>query len=159
MKPPISELCRKSKDTMNPRKTNQDLADGANVSLNSVANFLRGNVPNPSVYMVGSICRDTHVSLDEYFDIRTGQTATSEELLRLLNEVQQLRAENQALHEKEALYEKSLRMHRFTTGVLLCIVAAAAIALLIDALNPNVGWIRTALDRTQQVIQGVCGTL
>ena len=48
MKPRIYELCRKNKDTMNPRRTNEDLAGSANLELNTVAGFLRGEVANPA---------------------------------------------------------------------------------------------------------------
>lgn len=159
LKPRIYELCRKNKDTMNPRKTNEDLAGSTNLGLNTVACFLRGEVTNPGVYTVGPICRELSVSLDDYFDITTPSREASEEARQLASEVELLKAKNAGLQHENANLRVSLRMHRFTTGVLLCIVAAAVIALLIDALNPNVGWIRTALGRTQQVIRGVCGAL
>lgn len=159
MKPRISELCRKNKDTMNPRRTNEDLAERTNLSLNTVAGFLRGEVSNPGVYTAGPICRETGVSLDDYFDITTPSREASEEARQLASEVELLKAKNEGLQHENANLRVSLQMHRFTTGVLLCIVAAAVIALLIDVLNPDVGWIRTALGRTQQVIRGVCGAL
>lgn len=155
MKPRISELCRKNKDTMNPRRTNEDLAERTNLGLNTVAGFLRGEVANPGVYTAGPICRETGVSLDDYFDIITPSREASEEARQLASEVELLKAKNEGLQHENANLRVSLRMHRFTTGVLLCIVAAAAIALLVDVLNPDVGWIRRALTRTQQVLQGV----
>lgn len=155
MKPRIYELCRKNKDTMNPRRTNEDLAGSANLGLNTVAGFLRGEVANPGVYTVGPICRELGVSLDDYFDIQTPSREVSEDARQLATEVELLKAKNEGLQHENANLRVSLRMHRFTTGVLLCIVAAAAIALLVDVLNPDVGWIRRALTRTQQVLQGV----
>ena len=144
---------------MNPRRTNEDLAERTNLSLNTVASFLRGEVSNPGVYTVGPLCRETGVSLDDYFGIITPSREASEKARQLATEVELLKATNEGLQHENANMRVSLRMHRFTTGVLLCIVAAAVIALLIDALNPDVGWIRTALGRTQQVIRGVCGAL
>ena len=144
---------------MNPRRTNEDLAERTNLSLNTVASFLRGEVSNPGVYTVGPLCRETGVSLDDYFGIITPSREASEKARQLATEVELLKATNEGLQHENANMRVSLRMHRFTTGVLLCIVAAAVIALLIDALNPYVGWIRTALGRTQQVIRGVCGAL
>lgn len=155
MKPRIYELCRKNKDTMNPRRTNEDLAGSANLGLNTVAGFLRGEVANPGVYTVGPICRELGVSLDDYFDIQTPSREVSEDARQLATEVELLKAKNEGLQHENANLRVSLRMHRITTGVLLFIVAAAAIALLIDVLNPDVGWIRRALTRTQQVLQGV----
>lgn len=157
MKPRISELCRKNKDTMNPRRTNEDLAERTNLSLNTVAGFLRGEVSNPGVYTAGPICRETGVSLDDYFDIITPSREASEEARQLASEVELLKAKNAGLQHENANLRVSLRMHRFTTGVLLCIVAAAAIALLIDVLNPDVGWVRRALTRTQQIVQAARG--
>ena len=98
------------------------------------------------------------MSLDDYFDIQTPSrevSEVSEEARQLASEVELLKAKNEGLQHKNANLRVSLRMHRFTTGVLLCIVAAAVIALLIDVFNPDVGWIRRALTRTQQVLQGV----
>ena len=98
------------------------------------------------------------MSLDDYFDIQTPSrevSEVSEEARQLASEVELLKAKNEGLQHENANLRVSLRMHRLTTGALLCIVAAAVIALLIDVLNPDVGWIRRALTRTQQVLQGV----
>lgn len=159
MKPRIYELCRKNKDTMNPRRTNEDLAGRTNLSLNTVACFLRGEIANPGVYTVGPLCRETGVSLDDYFDIITPSREASEEARQLASEVELLKAKNEGLQHENANLRVSLRMHRFTTGVLLCIVAAAVIALLIDVLNPDAGWIRRALTRTQQIVQAARGAV
>lgn len=144
---------------MNPRRTNEDLAERTNLSLNTVAGFLRGEVSNPGVYTAGPICRETGVSLDDYFDIITPSREASEEARQLASEVELLKAKNEGLQHENANLRVSLRMHRFTTGVLLCIVAAAAIALLIDVLNPDVGWIRRALTRAQQIVQAARGAV
>ena len=98
------------------------------------------------------------MSLDDYFDIQTPSrevSEVSEEARQLASEVELLKAKNEGLQHENANLRVPLRMHRFTTGVLLCIVAAAVIALLIDVLNPDVGWIRRALENAQQIIQGV----
>lgn len=155
MKPRISELCRKQKDTMNPRRTNEDLAGRTNLSLNTVAGFLRGEIANPGVYTVGPICRETGVSLDDYFEIKTPSQEASEEARQLTSEVNLLTAKYESLQRENANLHESLRMHRLTTGILLGIVALAVVALVIDVLNPDVGWIRRALENTQQIIQEV----
>lgn len=155
MKPRISELCRKQKDTMNPRRTNEDLAGRTNLSLNTVAGFLRGEIANPGVYTVGPICRETGVSLDDYFEIKTPSQEASEEARQLTSEVNLLTAKYESLQRENANLHESLRMHRLTTGILLGIVALVVVALVIDVLNPDVGWIRRALENTQQIIQEV----
>lgn len=159
MKPRISELCRKNKDTMNPRRTNEELAARTGLRLNTVASFLRGEIANPGVYTVGLLCRETGVSLDDYFDIKTPSQTASEVARQLATEVELLKAKNEGLQHENTNLHVSLRMHRFTTGVLLGVVAAAVIALLIDALNPDVGWIRRALTRTQQIVQAARGAV
>lgn len=159
MKPRISELCRKNKDTMNPRRTNEELATRTGLRLNTVASFLRGEIANPGVYTVGLLCRETGVSLDDYFDIKTPSQTASEVARQLATEVELLKVKNEGLQHENTNLHVSLRMHRFTTGVLLGVVAAAVIALLIDALNPDAGWIRRALTRTQQIVQAARGAV
>lgn len=144
---------------MNPRRTNEDLAERTSLSLNTVAGILRGEVSNPGVYTIGPLCRETGVSLDDYFGIITPSREASEKARQLATEVELLKAKKEGLQNENANLRVSLRMHRFTTGVLLCIVAAAVIALLIDVLNPDVGWIRRALTRTQQIVQSARGAV
>lgn len=155
MKPRIYELCRKRKDTMNPRKTNEDLAGSTNLGLNTVAGFLRGEVANPGVYTVGPICRELSVSLDDYFGIETPSQTASEEARQAAAEVERLKEKIAGLEHDNAELRQTRRIHRIEIGILLGIVAFAVIALVIDVLNPDVGWIRRALENTQQIIQGV----
>lgn len=155
MKPRIYELCRKRKDTMNPRKTNEDLAGSTNLGLNTVVGFLRGEVANPGVYTVGPICRELSVSLDDYFGIETPSQTASEEARQAAAEVERLKEKIAGLEHDNAELRQTRRIHRIEIGILLGIVAFAVIALVIDVLNPDVGWIRRALENTQQIIQGV----
>ena len=144
---------------MNPRRTNEDLAGRTNLSLNTVAGFLRGEIANPGVYTAGAICRETGVSLDDYFDIQTPSQAASEEARQLASEVALLKVELVGLRSENAGLQKTQRGDRIMIGILLVLVAATVIALLIDELNPDIGWIRTALTHAQQIIQGVRGAL
>lgn len=155
LKPRIYELCRKRKDTMNPRKTNEDLAGSTNLGLNTVAGFLRGEVANPGVYTVGPICRELSVSLDDYFGIETPSQTASEEARQAAAEVERLKEKIAGLEHDNAELRQTRRIHRIEIGIPLGIVAFAVIALVIDVLNPDVGWIRRALENTQQIIQGV----
>lgn len=144
---------------MNPRRTNEDLAGSANLGLNTVAGFLRGEVANPGVYTVGPICRELGVSLDDYFDIQTPSREASEEARQLASEVELLKVELAGLRSENAGLKKTQHGDRIVIGFLLAIVAAAVIALLIDVLNPDVGWIRRALEHTQQVVQAARSAL
>ena len=65
------ETCREAKDTMQPHKTNQDIADESGVSVNAVSQFLRGEttmIPSarfahPSAYQWMSISALSMMSL------------------------------------------------------------------------------------------------
>lgn len=136
MKEKLSDLCRDQKQTISPRKTNQEIAENADLSVGTVAQFFRGDIKNPSVYTVGPICREVGVSMDEYFGIENADTDKPDA------ELEALRADNDALRAQLALCKKSLRMHRLVTLILLGIVVLCVIALLIDFSSPNIGWIR-----------------
>lgn len=75
------------------------------------------------------------VSMDEYFGIPHDEPAES-------SDVEKLRAENAALRAQLAQQQKSLRMHRLVTLILLGILSLCALALVADALIPSIGWIR-----------------
>ena len=77
MKEKLSDLCREQKQTITPRKTNQDVAENTDLSVGTVSQFFRGDIKNPSVYTVGPICREMGVSMDEYFGIPHDEPAES----------------------------------------------------------------------------------
>ena len=74
--------------------------------------------------------------MDEYFGIENADTDKPDA------ELEALRADNAALRSQLALCQKSLRMHRITTLILLGIVALCAFALVVDILSPTLGWFR-----------------
>ena len=127
------ETCREAKDTMQPHKTNQDIADESGVSVNAVSQFLRGETTKPYIDTVGPICASLGVSLDERFGVPPAEPSDAEKL----------RAENASLRAQFAQQQKSLRMHRLVTLILLGILLLCALALVADALIPSIGWIRT----------------
>lgn len=133
MKEKLSDLCREQKQTITPRKTNQDVAENTDLSVGTVSQFFRGDIKNPSVYTVGPICREMGVSMDEYFGIPPAEPSDAEKL----------RAENAALRAQLAQQQKSLRMHRLVTLILLGILSLCALVLVADVLIPSIGWIRT----------------
>ena len=134
----LSDLCSDQKQTITPRKTNQDIAESTDLSVGTVAQFFRGDIKNPSVYTAGPICREMGVSMDEYFGIPHDEPAEPSEP----PDAEKLRAENAALHEQLRQQQKSLRMHRLVTLILLSIVALCAFALVVDILSPTLGWFR-----------------
>ena len=132
------ETCREAKDTMQPHKTNQDIADESGVSVNAVSQFLRGETTKPYVDTVGPICASLGVSMDEHFGVPHDEPATSADQA----DAEKLRAENAALRAQLAQQQKSLRMHRLVTLILLGILSLCALALVIDVLSPSIGWFR-----------------
>ena len=139
MREKLSDLCREQKQTITPRKTNQDVAENTDLSVGTVSQFLRGDIKNPSVYTVGPICREMGVSMDEYFGIPHDEPADP----AAAPDAEKLRAENAALRAQLSQQQKSLRMHRLVTLILLGILLLCALALLVDVLSPSIGWIRT----------------
>lgn len=139
MKEKLSDLCREQKQTITPRKTNQDVAENTDLSVGTVSQFFRGDIKNPSVYTVGPICREMGVSMDEYFGIPHDEPAEPAEPF----DAEKLRAENAALRAQLAQQQKSLRMHRLVTLILLGILSLCALVLVADVLIPSIGWIRT----------------
>lgn len=131
----LSDLCREQKQTLSPHKTNQDVAENTDLSVGTVSQFFRGGIKNPSVYTVGPICREMGVSIDDYFGIPHDAPAEA-------SNVEKLRTKNAALRAQLAQQQKSLRMHRLVTLILLGILALCALALVIDVLTPSVGWFR-----------------
>ena len=138
MKEKLSDLCREQKQTITPRKTNQDVAENTDLSVGPVSQFFRGDIKNPSVYTVGPICREMGVSMDEYFGIPHDEPAEPSEP----PDAEKLRAENAALRVQLAQHQKSLRMHRLVTLILLGILLLCALALVADVLSPSIGWFR-----------------
>ena len=130
------ETCREAKDTMQPHKTNQDIADESGVSVNAVSQFLRGETTKPYINTVGPICASLGVSLDEHFGVPPAEPSEP-------SDAEKLRAENASLRAQFAQQQKSLRMHRLVTLILLGILLLCGLALVVDALIPSIGWIRT----------------
>ena len=129
--------------------TNQDLAEKIGKSTTTVAQFLRGDAPNASAETVLAICKELGVSVDACIGL-TPETPQPD--AALLEQLHALEAENRALHDGMdrlnahlATCKKSLKMHRFVTAVLLVIQFFCVLALIYDALNPDVGWLRDHL--------------
>lgn len=130
---------------MQPRKTNQDIADESGLSVNAVGQFLRGETKSPSVDTVGPICAALGVSMDEHFGVEAPTEDNMSEVERL-----QLRLESAERVNK--IYEKEIRRKNILVWILAFIVLAALLALLVDLCNPNVGWIRAAFVEQMGVL-------
>ena len=129
---------------MQPRKTNQNIADESGLSVNAVGQFLRGETKSPSVDTAGPICAALGVSMDEHFGVEApAEDDTSE--------VERLRLQLENAERVNAIYEKGLKRKNVQFWVLSAIVLIALLALLVDLCNPNVGWIRAAFIEQMEV--------
>lgn len=132
MSEPLWKLCREKKEKL--RLRNDDIAVQGQVSVNAVAQFLRGETKSISLAVAAAICRVLHVSLDRHYeivpddvsDLDTKPQTVEEAVLRIRVE----KAEAETLIYKKATYFFAV------------IVAFVLIALIIDLSNPSVGWIR-----------------
>ncbi len=125
------QLCREAKDAQH--LTNQIIADRAGLALNTVSHYLRGESKSASVYTVGPICHALGIDMNAYFGISPPAPESVSELLRL---------ENKSLRTQRDQLRKSLKMHRITTFILLAIITICVFALVVDILNPTIGWVR-----------------
>ena len=126
------EICRDAKDAAHI--TNQNIADETGLSLNAVAQYLRGDTKNSSVYTVGPICRVCGVDLNAYFNIKIPSEKNPEDCSACpeLAHAEQMRR----------IYERGLHTRSVVIIGLCVILALALAALIIDLCSPNVGWVR-----------------
>lgn len=160
----LYEKCREIKETSNPRITNQDLAEATGKSERTVAQFLRGEIPNASCETVASICKEFGVSVDEHYGITTPKPNPDEQLAKenrmlesenhalkvqnveLAGEVENLKSEVSHQKEKADFLRAQLKTRRPVIYTLMCSCAVMAFTLLIyiilDANVPDAGFIR-----------------
>lgn len=126
------EICRDAKDAAHI--TNQNIADETGLSLNAVAQYLRGDTKNSSVYTVGPICCACGVDLNAYFNIKIPSKKNPNDCS----------ACPELAHAKQVqqIYERGLRTRSVIIMGLCVVLALALVALIIDLCNPNVGWVR-----------------
>ena len=136
------EVCREKWQNLRPRKTYQDIADESGVSVNAVAQFLRGETKNTYVQTAAPICKSLDVSIDDVYEIKChGQPEQPDEIQ------QELAHANQMLR----VYARGLRVRTGIIFVLCAVLMLALAALIIDLRNPSVGWVRAALRVCVQV--------
>lgn len=160
----LYEKCREIKETSNPRITNQDLAEATGKSERTVAQFLRGEIPNASCETVASICKELGVSVDEHYGITMPEPNPDEQLTKenrmlesenhalkvqnveLIGEVENLKSEVSHQKEKADFLRAQLKTRRPVIYTLMCSCAVMAFTLLVyivlDANVPDAGFIR-----------------
>lgn len=160
----LYEKCREIKETSNPRITNQDLADATGKSERTVAQFLRGEIPNASCETVASICKELGVSVDEHYGITMPEPGPDEKLtekirtlesenhvlkiqnVELIGEVENLKSEVSHQKEKADFLRAQLKTRRLVIYTLMCSCVVMSFTLLVyiilDANVPDAGFIR-----------------
>jgi transcriptional regulator with XRE-family HTH domain len=160
----LYEKCREIKETSNPRITNQDLAEATGKSERTVAQFLRGEIPNASCETVALICKEFGVSVDEHYGITMPEPNLDEQLTKenrmlesenhalkvqnveLIGEVENLRLEVSHQKEKADFLRAQLKTRRPVIYTLMCSCAVMSFTLLVyiilDANVPDAGFIR-----------------
>lgn len=136
MEKQLWKICRERWQDMRPRKTHQDIADESGVSINAVAQFLRGETKNTYIQTAAPICKALGVSIDDCYGIAREDRSTEADELR----------------QKLAHTEQLCRVYKRIAAVSSVLVGLALIALIVDLLNPNVGWVRHALGLAMQVL-------
>lgn len=139
----IKELCKKRKDALH--RTNQEIADDANMSVHTVNSYFSNASKAPSVYTVGPICASLGVSLDKYFGIE--QTETPEEAAEKLARIAELEQECNGLKRDIEYKDKIASLQKATIKKLQAAIIVLAVVALIyfirfDILNSNAGLIR-----------------
>lgn len=128
------EICREQWQNMRPRKTYQDIADESGVSVNAVAQFIRGETKNTYIQTAAPICKALGVSIDDAYGIKcTGRSSEADDLRQELTHTRQV-----------------CRIYKRVATGFGVLVGLALIALIVDLLNPNVGWFREALGLSMQ---------
>lgn len=127
------EICRDAKDAAHI--TNQNIADETGLSLNTVAQYLRGDTKNSSVYTVGPICCACGVDLNAYFNIKIPSEKNPNDCSAC--------PELAHAEQVQRIYERGLRTRSLIIMGLCVVLALALVALIIDLCNPNVGWVRS----------------
>lgn len=170
----LYEKCREIKETSNPRITNQDLADATGKSERTVAQFLRGEIPNASCETVASICKELGVSVDEHYGITMPEPNPDEQLTKenrtlesenhalkvqnveLIGEVENLKLEVSHQKEKADFLRAQLKMRRPVIYTLMCSCAVMSFTLLVyiilDANVPDAGFIRYGRPSTAALV-------
>lgn len=102
-----------------------------------------------------ALCRELGVSVDEYnglpHEVPDPNPALLERIHSLESERKALADALERVNEHLVTCKKSLKMHRFVTTVLLSMFCLVLIAVIVDLLNPDVGWVRVALRGCVQV--------
>lgn len=123
----LREHCKSRRRELN--LTNQEIADSANLPVNTVNHFFSISSKSPSIYTVASICQVLGVSLDHVFGISPADCTPESE---------------------RALFERMLASARhgirirniLLLGLTVCLALALVYALFLDSNLAGFGFIQ-----------------
>ncbi|MFQ9197565.1 MAG: helix-turn-helix domain-containing protein [[Clostridium] leptum] len=165
----IRDILRAKRAAM-PELTNQDIANMAGLSVNTVNHCLSDRSKSSSAFTIGRLCKALHVSFDQCFGIEPDEKKDSPEKENaLLSEIEALQEKcdglKQELERKEDLeaeprylseLERSAKTHRkfsrWMAGLCTLLLLLFRLFNLFDLPNPEYGIIRSeafyAITRT-----------
>lgn len=158
----IRDILRAKRAAM-PELTNQDIANMAGLSVNTVNHCLSDRSKSSSAFTIGRLCKALHVSFDQCFGIEPDEKKDSPEKENaLLSEIEALQEKcdglKQELERKEDLeklnqrylseLERSAKTHRkfsrWMVGLCtLLLLLFLAYLIFLDLPNPEYGIIRS----------------
>lgn len=106
------------------RLTHQDIADKADLPLQTVKNFFSRASKSPSVYTVAAICKVLGISLDESFGISEHLTPT-EETLQARND--ELERHVDAKADTIEIMRRGVRIRNGVIAILFLIIVFLAV--------------------------------
>ncbi len=145
--------------------SNQQIADRANLSVSTINRFFRGEIENPSFEEVNRILIAMGYSITGLLDGETYAITRyniDELLLPYLDRITEPYkheleiAKKDIEHLSESLSYRR-RMCNISFAVNIALVAFVCAALIIDSLNPNVGWFREMMSRYSGEMLGLIG--
>lgn len=141
----IRDILRAKRAAM-PELTNQDIANMAGLSVNTVNHCLSDRSKSSSAFTIGRLCKALHVSFDQCFGIEPDEKKDSPEKENaLLSEIEALQEKCDGLKQE---LERSAKTHRkfsrWMAGLCtLLLLLFLAYLIFFDLPNPEYGIIRS----------------
>ena len=147
----IRDILRAKRAAM-PELTNQDIANMAGLSVNTVNHCLSDRSKSSSAFTIGRLCKALHVSFDQCFGIEPDEKKDSPEKENaLLSEIEELerkedleKLNQRYLSELERSAKTHRKFSRWMAGLCtLLLLLFLAYLIFFDLPNPEYGIIRS----------------
>lgn len=135
--------------------TGQEWANISGIPYGTISRVLSGDSPNPGFHCVSNMVRSAHVSLDDFYDELYGMhhlPKSAAEPMPPLPEPTAAEPIPVPVYERMISYRDDIiqskdRWIRILAISLAIVIAFIMLVLLIDILNPTVGWFRSLFSR------------